>query len=391
MNSLDIILIGCALIYALSGYQQGFILGAASTFGLIAGAFFGIQVTPLLLDRYEASVSVSVAAVLLVLALAFVGQACGAYVGQLLRSHITWTPARTVDAVSGAALSVAAMLVIAWVLALAVSGAQMRGLNEAVRNSTVLGVVDDALPAHSSDVLNAFNSLVNSSRFPRYLEPFAREHIRDVAPPSVETLNRPGVRAAQHSVVKILGDANCDRALEGSGFVYAPGRVMTNAHVVGGVANPVVRLDDTDYDATVVYYDPDVDVAVLAVDGLDAQPLSFAPEIGSGDAAAVLGYPENGPFDAQPARVRDQQRLRSPDIYGDGVVYRDTLSIRSLVRSGNSGGPLIDAAGDVAGVVFAASVTDSDTGYALTVDQVAAAATRGRSANDSVSTGACAE
>ncbi|MEP6665871.1 MAG: MarP family serine protease, partial [Nocardioidaceae bacterium] len=276
MNALDWVLLLFVMVYALSGYQQGFIVGSASTFGLLLGGFIGVQVTPMLLDGFDPGVSVSLAALLLVLAGAFVGQAAGAYAGSQLRSWITWRPAHVVDAISGAALSVVAMLLIAWVLGVAISGAEMRGLNQEVRTSVVLGSVDKALPGGSDRVLSAFNSLVDSSLFPRYLEPFTPERIKDVRPPSSQVATRPGVVAAEASVVKILGAADsCDRTLEGSGFVFDRGRVMTNAHVVAGVDNPDVRIGETDYAATVVYYDPDVDVAVLAVPDLPAPALQF--------------------------------------------------------------------------------------------------------------------
>jgi S1-C subfamily serine protease len=234
--------------------------------------------------------------------------------------------------------------------------------------------------------------LVDSSLFPRYLEPFAPERIKEVPPPTRGVVARPEVQRARASVVKILGSADsCGRSLEGSGFVFQTGRVMTNAHVVAGVEHPEVVIGETQYDGTVVYYDPDVDVAVIAVPDLPARPLSFATEPATtSDPAAVLGYPENGPFNAQPARIRDKQTLRSPNIYGDDTVYRDTYSIRALVRQGNSGGPLVDTHGNVLGVIFAASVTDGDTGYALTADQVSDAAQAGGASQSGVDTGDCA-
>ena len=391
MNALDVILIISVVVYAFAGYQQGFLVGSASTFGLLLGGFAGVRVTPLLLDGFAPGLSISLAALLIVLACAFVGQAAGSFLGAQLRARVTWQPARVIDALSGAALSVAAMLLIAWVLGVAASGAQLRTLNQEVRSSVILGAVDRALPGGSDRVLAAFNALVDSSRFPRYLEPFAPEHIKKVPPPSSAVVNRPGVIADQASVVKVLGSASsCSRTLEGSGFVYADGRVMTNAHVVAGVADPVVRLSDTDYPANVVYYDPDIDVAVLSVPDLDAPALTFDDTAESGDQAAALGYPENGPYLASAVRVREQRTLRSPNIYGDETVYRDTYSLYAQVRPGNSGGPLVDTGGEVIGVIFAASVTDANTGYALTADQVAAAAQAGTKADSAADTGDCA-
>jgi S1-C subfamily serine protease len=392
MNGLDWLLVLGILVYAISGYQQGFLVGATSTVGLLFGGLLGIQVTPLLFDGFDPGLAVSMAAVLFVLACAFLGQGLGAYAGGRLRTRVTWRPARVVDALSGSVLSVVAMLLIAWVLGVAVNGVDMRGLNRAVRTSAVLGTVDEMLPGGADRLMSAFNSLVGSSQFPTYLEPFAPEQIKEVEPPSSGVAARPGVQAAQDSVVKILGEADsCGRNLEGTGFVYAPGLVMTNAHVIAGVDGPFVEVGDADLEATVVYYDSDVDVAVLSVPDLDAAPLEFAGRAAaSGDSAAVLGYPENGPYDVQAARVRDRQTLRSTDIYGDDAVERDTYSIFALVRPGNSGGPLVNPRGDVIGVIFAASVTDDRTGYALTVDQVAAAATAGRSSSGEVDTGGCA-
>jgi S1-C subfamily serine protease len=392
VNTLDIVLCVFALVYALSGYQQGFLIGAAATSGLLLGGLLGVEVTPALLENFTPGLSLSVAALVLVLFCAFSGQAIGAFLGSSLRSRVTWRPARTVDAVGGGALSVAAMLLIAWVLGVAASGAQVGTLNAEIRGSRVLGVVDDALPGGADRVLSTFNSLVDSSRFPRYLEPFTPEHITPVRTPSAAIFRAAGVRAAQGSVAKILGVAtSCSRTLEGSGFVYADGRVMTNAHVVAGVEHPIVTAGGSQFRATVVYYDPEVDVAVLLVPGLHSPALHFGPSARSGAPAAVLGFPENGPYDQEAARIRDRQTLRSPDIYGDNTVERDTYSVYSLVRPGNSGGPLVDSDGDVIGVIFAASLNDSRTGYALTARQVREAAAGGVTSTRATSTGSCTD
>ena len=168
---------------------------------------------------------------------------------------------------------------------------------------------------------------------------------------------------------------------------------MTNAHVVAGVDDPDIEIDGEMVAATVVEYDPQLDIAVLAFDSGSLAPVPFNDAESPAeqrDSIAILGYPEDGPFDVQPGRVRDQQRLRSPDIYGEGAVIREVYSLRGLVRPGNSGGPIVSSEGDVVGIVFAASVTDEDTGYALTTAQVAEAAALGVTNDDEVSTGDCA-
>jgi S1-C subfamily serine protease len=190
-------------------------------------------------------------------------------------------------------------------------------------------------------------------------------------------------------VVKVRGGNRCGQGVEGTAFVYGPGRLMTNAHVVAGVDEPRVITEDGEVDARVVHYDPRLDVAVLAADDLGLPALPFDRTGERRQAGAVLGFPQDGPYDVQPARIRSEQRLRSPDIYGQGTVVREVFSVRSLVRPGNSGGPLVSDDGRVLGVVFAASVTDDATGYALTADQVAEAATRGLTRSGAVSTGGC--
>jgi S1-C subfamily serine protease len=191
-------------------------------------------------------------------------------------------------------------------------------------------------------------------------------------------------------VVKVRGANGCGSGVEGTGFFYAPGRLMTNAHVVAGVTRPEVEVDGSSVVASVVLYDPDLDIAVLSVPDAGVQALAFDTEVEARDPIAVLGYPEDGPYDVETGRVRAEQRLRSPDIYGEGTVIRQVFSLRALIRPGNSGGPIVTSAGEVAGLVFAASVSDKDTGYALTSDQVRQAAARGLQSNDRVSSGNCA-
>jgi S1-C subfamily serine protease len=259
-----------------------------------------------------------------------------------------------------------------------------------VQNSEVLRRVDHVMPPGAVGALGSFNDLVGTSVFPRYLEPFAHEQIAEVGPPPPRIAEDPQVRAAQASVLKVRGENACGQGVEGSGFLYQPDRLMTNAHVVAGVATPHVVLADREVEATVVLYDPQLDVAVLAVPGLGLPSLAFDRSAGPPDAGAVLGYPQDGPYHVEGARIRADQRLRSPDIYSHGTVLREVFSLRSTIRPGNSGGPLVSRDGQVTGVVFAASVTDTSTGYALTAEQVAQAAAQGISTSEPVSTGDCA-
>jgi S1-C subfamily serine protease len=390
MNFLDWALVVLVLLYALSGYWQGFIAGAFSTVGLIAGGVVGILLVPVLLGSATPSIWVSLGAVFVVLVCASVGQGSLQYLGTRARARIRWQPMRAIDAIGGAALSVVAVLLVSWMLGVAVSGSQIPGLSPLVRSSRVLTAVNNVMPALAQSALRGFDDVVGSSVFPRYLEPFTPERIVKVGPPPRGIARRPAVASAAASVFKVRSDNSCGQGVEGSGFLYAPARLMTNAHVVAGVADPKVLVDGRAVPATVVYYDSRTDVAVLEVPGLTGPTLGFDRQGRNGQAAAILGYPEDGPYTVDPARIRSNERLRSPDIYGRGTVLRDVYSVRGEIRPGNSGGPLVSARGKVLGVIFAASVSSADTGYALTAQQVAAAAAAGLTSYRSVSTGACA-
>jgi S1-C subfamily serine protease len=390
VNVLDWFLVVLVVAYAVSGYWQGFIAGAFATGGLLLGGLLGVWLAPRLLGDAEPALWVSLAALFVVLVCASFGQAILQYAGAKIRSRIKWQPVRALDAIGGAALSMAAVLVVAWALGVAVSGAKLPWASREVRSSAVLDRVNGVMPANAVEALNSFNDVVGSSFFPRYLEPFAPERIIEVGPPPGRVARDPDVQRAQESVFKIRGENSCNRGVEGSGFLYGPNRVMTNAHVVAGVDRPVVLVGEDERPATVVYYNPDIDIAVLAVDDTRGPFLRFDQAGRPNQAGAVLGYPQDGPYNVQAARIRGEQRLRSPDIYGDGTVVREVFSLRALVRPGNSGGPLVSSAGKILGVIFAASVTDTDTGYALTSEQVAGAAAQGLTRSTDVDTGACA-
>lgn len=390
MNLLDWLLVVLVLAYALSGYWQGFITGAFATSGLLIGGLIGVWLAPAALGDADPSVLVSLGALFIVILCASLGQAGLQLAGSRIRDRITWQPVRAVDAVGGAVLSSAAVLLVAWALGVAISGSGITGITGLVRNSSVLAKVDQVLPTRADSALSAFNDVVGSGFFPQYLDPFAPERIVPVGPGPKRLLTDPDVEDAQASVLKIRGTNDCGRGVEGSGFVYSSGRLMTNAHVVAGVDEPQVEIGGDTVSAEVVHYNPDVDIAVLALDTSGLPALAFDDEAREGDGIAILGYPQDGPYDVQAGRIRAEQRLRSPDIYGEGSVLREVFSLRGLVRPGNSGGPIVSSGGDVVGVVFAASVTDKDTGYALTAAQVARNAASGAANSNRVDTGDCA-
>lgn len=392
MNSLDIIVLLVALGYGYTGFMQGLTVNLSGMLGLVLLGILAFAAVPKIFgDHSSNEVGTALMALGVVVAAAAIGQAIGTVVGSDIRRGFRSPPMRWLDALGGSALGGIVVLVASWALGYAVSGADLPYLSNAARSSTVLRTVDGLMPERATEMLQSFNRVIDANLFPRYIDPFVKEKIINTGPPDEATLALPAVQEARKSVYKIVGNAVCGRGIEGSGWVFAPDRIMTNAHVVAGVRDPYIITDSgRELEADVIVFDPRVDLAVLRVRGLNAPVLELDTTAEPGDDAAILGYPGDGPFDARAARIRQEITLQSPDIYGYGQLERETYSIRGLVRSGNSGGPLISPAGKVLGIIFAASLTDKMTGYAITDSQAADALAAGRTARVEVSTGGCA-
>ncbi len=388
MNWLDLVLVVTMGVYAYAGWVHGFVSNVFSGGGLLIGFILGFTLAPRFFAAGSGDPTSAIMAIVFVFAIAAVGNFTGGLIGRSLK--IQGGPGRTVDASLGAAFGAVVVMAASWALGYAVSASTLPYISSAVRESTVLAWVDSRMPQRAGETLRAFTDTLTTDVFPQYLDPFQNEVIPDTAAPDPATLALPSVRDARGSVARVLGTAECRRVIEGSGFVIAPDRVMTNAHVIAGVKNPTVTLGRHKFDARPVWFDAELDLAVLAVPGLDGTPLRFDTDADTGDSAVVLGFPENGPFDARAARIRGQLDLRGPDIYGQGRVSRDVFSIRSLVRSGNSGGPLISTNGDVVGVIFAASLSDPETGYAVTAEEALPVARAAIRTDRVVPTGKCA-
>jgi S1-C subfamily serine protease len=393
VSVLDIVLVVATIAFAVGGFRQGFVTAVLSFLGFFGGAVLGAQLADPVAGRLAENSSWRVAvAVAVVLAVALFGQVIAVWMGNQLRQRLTWRPVQRLDAVLGAVVSAVAVLLVFWMVATPLAAAPYPRLSSAVRDSQVVRAVDDVVPRQVRSIYSNLRDAVRGYDFPEVFGPLVPTRVRDVPAPDPALLRSRAVTASRASVVKVTGlAASCARRVEGSGFVYATDRVMTNAHVVAGVDQPSVEVAGEQREATVVLYDPERDVAVLQVPDLGLRPLSFAPKpVGSGDDAIVLGFPEDGPFFAGAARIRDRMEIRGPDIYDDRTVTRQVYSIYGDVRSGNSGGPLIAPDGTVLGVIFAAAVDQQFTGFALTAAEVAADARAGRGASGPVPTGDCA-
>jgi S1-C subfamily serine protease len=376
MTRLDWIVLGVVAVTALLGLWQGFVISALSAVGVIAGGFIGARAAPHLLPDGAESPYTPLVALVGAAGFAVLFEIFGSSVGMAIRRRIPHGPFRTADSAGGFALGALAGLALVWIAAAV--ALQLPGqveLRREVQRSAVLRELNALVPPR-----RALRALARVDPFPSITGPAPPGGRPD---PSV--LRQPGVRRAAPSVVRILGTA-CGLGVSGSGWIAAPGLVVTNAHVVAG-------QDDTTVDSTggpprparAVAFDPRNDVAILRVGGLRARALAQS-EPRAGSPAAILGYPENGPLTAIPARVGRTTAVLSVDAYGRGPVARRITSLRGQVRPGNSGGPLLDVAGRVVGTVFAARI-DGGAGFAVPSDVVDRALAASRAGP--VSTGDC--
>ncbi|MGZ8812553.1 MAG: acid resistance serine protease MarP [Mycobacterium sp.] len=369
---LDLAVLAVAFIAAISGWRSGALGSLLSFVGVVLGAVAGVLLAPHVVANIDGPRSKLFVTLFLILALVVVGEIAGVVLGRAVRGAIRNSGMRTLDSMIGVALQIVAVLVAAWMLTYPLQTSDQPNLAAAVRGSVVLKEVDDVAPGWLRTVPTRLSALLDTSGLPDVLQPFGRTPIVAVDAPDAALAADPFVTATRPSVVKIRGVApGCQKVLEGTGFVVAPNRVMSNAHVVAGAESATVQVDDRTYNAYVVSYDPQADISILDVPELSAAPLQFAQgEAATGTDAVVMGYPGGGDFAATPARIRETIELNGPDIYRSTTVTRQVYTIRGSVRQGNSGGPMIDRSGQVLGVVFGAAVDDADTGFVLTAEEV---------------------
>jgi S1-C subfamily serine protease len=354
VTTVDWIAAAVIALAALNGLKRGLVGGALSLAGIFAGAYFGAKLAPQFLSGSESPYTPLVA-LGGAIALGFLLQSVAAMAGGAIRSSLfVLPPLRVLDSVGGFALGAAAGAAIVWVagaVALHVPG-QVE-LREEVQRSRILGELNERVPP--SKLLDAIARV----------DPFAaiRGPEPNVGPPDPALLATEGVRRASPSVFRVVGTA-CGLGIEGSGWVAASNLVVTNAHVVAGMKDARVdRAGGESRDADVVAFDPQNDIAVLRVAGLDAPPLRLIDPV-EGRAVAILGYPENGPFTATAGRIGQTGDVLTDDAYGRGPVRRQVTTLRGVVRHGNSGGPAVDAQGRVLTTVFASRI-GSDSGYGV--------------------------
>lgn len=387
MIVVDVLVVVILVAALLAGLQRGFFASIGTLVGLAAGAFAAYWLTPLVSAWVTSPTWRGPAVVATVIGLVAIGAAAGAAIGAALRSGADRLKLRVVERILGGLASlVAAALALAMVApALAVAGIPV--VSSAVASSTVLRGIDALTPDPVDAALAQLRGAVLDDGLPRLGELLGPGV--DPAPPI--SLDDPELARAAASVARVSGTAYaCGRGSTGSGFVIAPDRVVTNAHVVAGVDTPLIELPGvTAREGRIVYFDPIDDLAVIAVDDLGAAPLPFTSTLAAGTAAAIQGYPHGGPFSMVTAGVQSTGTATVPDIYGESWHPREIYSLESDVRPGNSGGPLLTGDGEVAGVVFARAEDDSAVGYAMTMAELTDVAAQAPSLSDAVSSGRC--
>jgi S1-C subfamily serine protease len=390
----DILLCFVLVAYAITGYRQGLLASIGSIIGFLAGSLLAMWKLPELLAHWDA-VAQDLRLRILVLVLGVVllgwlGQFLGSLLGATIRGKVKLGALRAVDAVLGSILVVLAAAVIMWFLGGALRSSGTPALAKLMSESQVLRSIGAVMPQQTGQVFADFRGFLSDQGFPKVFEGLAPEPITPVEAPDPAVAQSQAIAAARQSVVKITAESDsCQQGQEGTGWVLSPSRIVTNAHVVAGADRVHVQVRNRTVSARVVVFDPDRDLAVLSVQSLDVPALPLGDELERGELAAVPGYPMNGPYVVVSARVRAVLDARGYDIYNEDRVLREIYSLYTQVRPGNSGGPLLDIDGRVVGVIFAKSLDDDSTGYALTLDEAKPVLDAASSATRAIDTGAC--
>ncbi|MBW4040553.1 MAG: MarP family serine protease [Acidobacteria bacterium] len=385
---LDIVLALVLLGYLVQGYRLGFVRSIAALAGIIAGGIAAALLSPLIGSLVQDATGKVVATIVAAVVLVLLGHAIGSGIGAAIGGVLRRSPLGLLDRLLGAAASlVVCALAISMIASLAVS-LGVPFVAQPIASSIVLRTISAATPAPVDRALAQLRSSVLSSGIPQLGISLGTGGGDTTVPGVAQTA---GLRTANASVVKITGRAPaCNQEQSGSGFVVAGDRILTNAHVVSGVSQPVVLAPDGQaLTGRVTYFDPKHDLAVIAVNGLQAKPLTVTAAAPAGTTGAIAGYPFGGPFTEGGARVLQTGAVTVPDVSGGGRTSRQIAAIAADVEQGNSGGPLLTTNGRVIGIVFAKSTNQTNLGYAMTPAEFGGVVGRASSLTSAVSTGAC--
>jgi S1-C subfamily serine protease len=386
---LDVLLILLLIGYLGYGFRYGLLTSIGAIAGVIIGGILAVLAIPLL-SGWIPEPSWRIVAVLAVAVLLLVGgQSAGAAIGKALRRRVKIGALRVIDRIAGAGVSVVVAALVVSTLSVSIAALGVPFLTPAIASSTVLRTITDITPDPAKAFLAQVRSMVTEEGLPQIVAALGEPETPPQLPDAVA--GTPELDLAAQSVVRITGNAYaCGQSQSGSGFVVAADRVITNAHVIAGVSEPVVEVPGKGAKpARVVYFDPVDDLAVLAVNGLDAAPIAMTDTLAVGSAAVANGYPLGGPFVSIAASVISIDDASINNIYGEDAIPRNIYTLAADVQQGDSGGPLLSEAGEVAGVVFAKSAETANLGYAMTMEEVSPVADDAASLTAAVSSGEC--
>ena len=388
LTILDLLLVVALLSYLIHGLRNGFLVTLGGIAGFAAGAVAAFVSVPIVSGLVEDSGWRLTAIVATAVLLMIVGNGLGTMIGRRIRSVVPFSPLRAADRLVGGGVNVVVSALVMSMLAFSIGALGVPLVSQQLAESKVIRFIDGVTPMPVKASMAQLRSAVIGEGIPTLLDGFGQS--QPVAVPDTST-DTPALNKAAASVLKIAGTAyQCGQNQTGTGFVVAPGRVVTNAHVVAGVDEPVVETPGgRALPGRVVYFDSQHDLAVVAVDGLRSEPLALAADLPSGSAAAFTGYPHGGPFQSKPATVQDIATVLVPDIYGKNASPEDVYRLAGDVQPGNSGGPLLTMDGQVAGVVFAKATTESSLGFAITMNDLSPVAAQAPGLGSAVSSGQC--
>jgi S1-C subfamily serine protease len=388
LTVLDLILILALLSYLVYGLRNGFLVTAGGIAGFAAGAVAAFFAVPLVSGFVEDSGWRLTAIVAAAVVLVVLGHGLGTMVGRQIRGAMRIRPLRAADRLVGGAVNVVVSALVMSMLAFSISSLGVPLVSQQLAESKVIRFIDGLTPTPVKATMAQLRSAVIGNGIPTLIEGLEQGPAVPVPNASTDT---PALNRAAESVLRIAGTAyECGQNQTGTGFVVSEERVVTNAHVVAGVSQPVVELPDGGaMPGRVVYFDTKHDLAVLAVEDLPSQPLPLSTDLPGGSPAAFAGYPHGGPFQSKPATVQDITTVLVPDIYGSNPTPEEIYRLAGDVQPGNSGGPLLTTDGQVAGVIFAKATSDTDMGFAITMDDLNPVAAQASALTSPVSSGQC--
>jgi len=386
-NLIDVLLLIAVALAAVRGIQLGASVQLGSYGGFWLGLFLGAIAAPVLVGPIHTPIWRTISSLVILFGTATILAGAGRKLGVTVWKSIRRVKLAAVDSVLGAAIAVVATLLGIWVIAGIAVNTPFSALSSQVASSRIVRGLDKVLPAAPS-VFSRIQAFVNSQGFPSVFASLPPQLAGPVGLPVNSQVSQV-VSSYSASVVKIEG-VGCGQIQEGSGFLVAPGVVVTNAHVVAGIAHPYIIDSHGQHNATTVFFDPQLDIALLKAGGLTEPSLTVSTQTYYRDTnAVVLGYPGGGPLTYGPAGIMATFNATGRDIYGKGLTTRLVYEIEAIVRPGNSGGPLLDMNGQVIGVVFSRSTTNPDVGFALASPEVDQEILAHQTAGQEVSTGAC--